>query len=688
MKRRASEVFFWGILVILLSGMMLVSRDAGISGDEEVHLKQSEMVYRFFTSCGENREALNTPKTHLQYYGQSFDNLATILIHWLNIDDVFGFRHALCSLAGWITILVSALFAVYLSGYSAGIIVVLLFAVSPTFLGHAQNNLKDIPFALSYIAGVFFIVKVVHARQKASVLQYFLLTISIAFAISIRAGGLLLLAYLFIYFIVHNAWLCYREGLGSLRQKGSSLLILFMVAILAYFSGLLLWPYALQNPFTHPWRSYQIMARFPTTIRQIFEGQLFWSDFLPWYYLPKYMLITIPLIIFAGIAGFIVFIRRVVSSGRIVLVGFLVFTILFPPVFAIAHDANLYGAWRHFLFIYPAMVIISALGYRHLFQFAGKISAKVAISAGMILLAVHPTKFMITNHPYYYLYYNQLVGGINGAYGNYETDYYYHSMREGAAWLTGYLHTNHPGEQVKVGANFSVQWLLRKNPEMQPVYFAWDDRIQKDWDYAIIANSYIHPFQLKNKTWPPRNTIHMIYADTVPICAILKRETRDDYHGMMALGENKVAEAIGYFEKALRADPQNEVILFNYAKALKRNGQFDQSGSVLNQLMLIHDQYEPALMLIGKMALEKEDTARAIRYFDALVRANIKYFSAYVSRAELFGDDEVQSARKLLKACLKINSKYKPALVALANTYRKSDPEIARRYDLKANSIK
>ena len=688
MKRDARKVLFWVILAIMLPAMLLISRDAGISGDEEVHLKQSEKVYQYFASFGANKDALNTPKTHLKYYGQSLDNLATFLIHWFKINDVFGFRHLLCSFAGWLTILVSALFAVYLSGYTAGIMVLFLFAVSPTFLGHAQNNLKDIPFALAYISSVFFIVRVVMAKYKPPPFHYFLLIIAIGFAISIRAGGLLLLAYLVFFFIVHNSYIIYIEGQSTLKNIRSRLLVIIFVAVLAYFSGLLLWPYALQNPFIHPWKSYEVMVRFPTTIRQIFEGRVYWSDFLPWYYLPKIMLITIPLIVFAGIACFMLLIKKIISSGQIILFGFLLFTIIFPPFFALVHDANLYGAWRHFLFIYPAIVILAALGYSHLFQMAGKLMTRGVIYAGIIALALHPLKFMITNHPYYYLYYNQLVGGIDGAYGNYETDYYYHSMREGATWLSNYLHINQPLKQVKVGANFSVDWLLRNDPEIQTVYFAWDDRIQNDWDYAIIANSYIHPFQLKNKTWPPKNTIHVIYADKVPVCAILKRETKEDYNGMMAMRENKVQDAIRCFEKALKVDPQNEVILYNYAEALRKNGQSDSAFSVLNLVMKIHNQYEPALKLLGKLTLGKGDTVNASCYFDALIQANNKYFSAYVSRAELFTEKETESARKLLKDCLRINSGYKPAIVALANSYRKSNPDIARKYDMKANSIK
>ena len=57
----------------------------------------------------------------------------------------------------------------------------------------------------------------------------------------------------------------------------------------------------------------------------------------------------------------------------------------------------------------------------------------------IVILSVHPVKFMASNHRYSYIYYNQLVGGLKGAYGNYETDYYYVSQTEASKWLLDYL---------------------------------------------------------------------------------------------------------------------------------------------------------------------------------------------------------------------------------------------------------
>ena len=52
----------------------------------------------------------------------------------------------------------------------------------------------------------------------------------------------------------------------------------------------------------------------PGTFRQIFEGKVEWSDFMPWYYLPKSMVITIPVIVLSGCS--FLFFTEIISRIR------------------------------------------------------------------------------------------------------------------------------------------------------------------------------------------------------------------------------------------------------------------------------------------------------------------------------------------------------------------------------------
>jgi tetratricopeptide (TPR) repeat protein len=357
-------------------------------------------------------------------------------------------------------------------------------------------------------------------------------------------------------------------------------------------------------------------------------------------------------------------------------------------VFVILKESNLYGSWRHFLFVYPGIILITALGLHAFFVRFQQRIIRIAAIGLLLVLSFHPMKFMFTNHPYYYLYYNQFVGGLKGAYGNYETDYYYHSMRKGAEWLQEYLKNKPRNGEIIVGGNFPVQWYFRNNKAVKFVYFPYQKRSEYDWDYAIVANSYISPFQLKNKLWPPANTIHTIYADGVPICAVIERLTKDDMEGFHELGKGDNIKSAYLFQKALAADPQNEWICYKFATSLVGSGQDDLAEQALKKSLEINPDYEEALVLSGDLALKRKDTEKAAGYYRKVIEVNRKYFSAYTKLAGIYSETNMVEARKILKDCLKVNSHYKPALQALADTYRESEPEVAKKYDELISKIK
>jgi tetratricopeptide (TPR) repeat protein len=295
---------------------------------------------------------------------------------------------------------------------------------------------------------------------------------------------------------------------------------------------------------------------------------------------------------------------------------------------------------------------------------------------------------MIENKRYFYLYYNQFVGGLRGAWSNYETDYYYVSQTEASEWLISYLEAKGLKEKVRIKATYSVHWQFRNHPEIETSYFRYDERSQSDWDYAIAANRYISPHKLRNGIWPPENAIHIIYADSVPICAVLERKSKDAYYGYLAFSEGKNTEAVTYFEKALEIDDKDEMIFYNFAAALYRLDERHMADSLLKEGLKINPEFEPVLMYLGNIARTEERYDLAVSYYERLIEADRKYFEAYVALAGLVLKTDIMRARKLLRTCITINPLYKPAITALADTYRSTDPEIADKYDKLAESIK
>jgi len=684
MKESRLKHIFLSSSAILLIVMLLTGRDAGISCDEVLHYDHSVAVYNYFASHGEDKSALNTPVTYLKYYGQSYDNIVTIISEWFNIDDVYSFRHIMSTLAGWITIIITSLFAIWLTGYRAGILTLILFAVSPTFLGHSQNNLKDVPFALGYIASTYYTLKLLLSGRKIPVRVIVLLTASIAFALSIRAGGLLMICYLFLFFIVYYFSVYFRDRKLDFAEIRMKLFWITVITLAAFLLSILLWPYALQNPLKNVFDSYKVMAHYPLTFRQIFVE---WSDFMPWYYILKSMAITIPLIVLTGLVFFGIFIRTILGKGNALKYGLIIFTLLFPLIFVIYEKSNLYSSWRQFLFLYPTVILLAATGFHYYFE---KAKTKYLLRGSILLIAVlcfHPLKFMIKNHPYYYLYYNQFVGGLKGAYANYETDYYYVSQTEASEWLINYLKENNIHDTVKVKATYSVNWHFRNTPQVESSYFRNEERSLTDWDYAIVVNRYITPYQLNNRIWPPANAIHVIYKDEVPICAVLERKSKEDYLGYKALSEGRYKDAVSFYKNVISVDSDDEMIFYNFAAALYNDGQFLKADSVLKKGLELNPDFEPVLMYLGNIARANNRSEEAIRYYEQVIKANRKYFEAYVSLAELIFEDDLMRARSLLRTCLTMSPRFKPAISALADTYRKTNPDIAKKYDDLANSI-
>lgn len=56
--------------------------------------------------------------------------------------------------------------------------------------------------------------------------------------------------------------------------------------------------------------------------------------------------------------------------------------------------------------------------------------------------------------------------------------------------------------------------------------------------------------------------------------------------------------------------------------------------------------------------------------------------------AGLEAEKDVLKARAILRDCLTLNPRYRPAISMLAGTYRLSDPEVAAKYDKLLDSVK
>jgi len=709
--KNINNPWFWIFVILtvfLMTAIPLMSRDAGNSGDEDgFQVPQGKNVVNYFKTSGQDTTCLNY-KDVMQYYGSSFDVIAEFINQAMQIEDISKSRHILNSLLGWLAILAVGLIAYQLGGARAGVFAMLLLFLSPRFLGHSFNNPKDMPFAAGVIWAVYGMILFFKQFPKVKWYTYLILVLSIAYSISVRIGGLILYGYFgLLGFLFLVKVLIERKQTSKVKTSsktthdmplGKYILRMVIMAlsfcIVGYFMGLLLWPYALQAPIKHPIESFKLMSAFATAIRQLFEGSLQWSDVLPWYYTPKYIFMTIPIAVIVGLVLFFVCCWR--KKEDRFWAFFVFFTFFFPVFWIVFTKANVYGGWRHAMFAYPPMVVAAGWGFDAMVKWVesklginndqliinneegkkvsvkkdntkqenegrdaiNRVSAKgivvnVAAVTVLLVLLIGPIRHICANHPYEYVYFNELAGGIDKAYGNYELDYYYHSTREASEWIIANAEPNPDGSKIKVATwhTASVGYFFRNDTaKFAPLFSRWYEKGNNDWDYAIFTITGMAPEQIKNAgAFPPPDCIKTIDVDGKPICLILKRQSKIDMLGNQYKSKNQVDSAIICFKEALAINPYNEAALNNIIECYLMRGQLDSAKTYIDHELSFLPKYETANYFLAHYYMTKGEMDKAIETCKYIIDCNFKFTGAYHLMCNIYlRQNDVKNAEKVL----------------------------------------
>src|SRR5882757_653916 len=121
----------------------------------------------------------------------------------------------------------------------------------------------------------------------------------------------------------------------------------------------------------------------------------------------------------------------------------------FPLACQVICHGPAFTGLRHFLFVIPALAILAGIGLdaavaalatRHRTTMAA--GALAVMTAWCLWNAIT----LVRLHPYEYLFYNSVVGGLEGASRRYELDYWFGSMPEAITQLEAHLRRSAPLE--------------------------------------------------------------------------------------------------------------------------------------------------------------------------------------------------------------------------------------------------
>jgi hypothetical protein len=624
----ARNVFVASLFVAAII-MAFLAPKAAVNVDEMLHYPHAKKVVNWYFTGGEDIACLNSPD-NLQFYGQSVDNFTALVNRVSSIQNEFLTRHFTGAFFFLVLLFFSGLIGKLITGsYWTSAIVVVSLMLTPRLFGQAFGNLKDIPFAAGYVAGIYFIIKFLKELPTTKWSTAVSLGLAIAFACSVRIGGLILFAYLGLglvgIVILKPFLLKYFVTTKScfVRLMGQGLAI----AIIGYFVGLLFWPYALQNMARNPIESLSVMEHYKVSIKQIFEGQVIWSTNLPWDYLVKWIAISTPEFLILGFIYFIAFLTYKFSkpmSEQLFFELFLFFTLLFPVVYVMAIESNLYSGIRQMLFVIPILVIIASLGFYAVLKIKLKSTFRISAIVSVVVLMLLPLKHQASTFPADYVYFNTISGGNTKAWSNYEYDYYFHGMKE----ATDYLITEIGDKETVVAMNTQLPNYFENIKNIKFEYTRYLERSSHDWDYALFGVNYIHPWQLKNNTWQSNNIVKTFYHKGNPLVVLMKRNDKNDLAGIEAIENRNWEQGEEILKKELEIDPNNVWLYVNLANVNLAQNQFNEFDVLLEKGRAIHPQYEPFYLLEAKKLYNQEKYKASLEVLNELIEVNPRYKNA------------------------------------------------------------
>ena len=257
----------------------------------------------------------------------------------------------------------------------------------------------------------------------------------------------------------------------------------------------------------------------------------------------------------------------------------LAFATLFPVVFVILRDSNVYNDAQASS-CSPTRRSSSSARWPSTAQ-PGRCGGAWLRVSFAILLAVtllEPLHFMIRNHPNAGVYFSPLIGGVNGAWRVYETDFWGNSVRQAVEWIQ-------ENDEPADGEPAAHPRLVRRSDQGRllhlgrgPASNAWCPtgrrRIGTTRSSLTVECKYV-PWVLE--VWPPSGTVYEVKADDTPLLAVVANvanlepeefltrmrdwvEKRPTHAGYFTLAETLEAfgrrdEALDAFGKAIRLEP-------------------------------------------------------------------------------------------------------------------------------------
>jgi len=269
--------------------------------------------------------------------------------------------------------------------------------------------------------------------------------------------------------------------------------------LIAYIIMIAAWPWAGLAPL-NPLRAIEAFSHFHYPINTILDGHVYRMADVPRWYVPSYVGIklTLLLLVGAGLGLFLAMLPQpsgwIASSAWRKETAVVAVAAFLPLVCNVVAHAPGDTGMRHFLFTVPPIAVLAGLGLtgtlRRLEAFK-PLAGATGLAIVLLALGSNATT-LYRLHPDEYLFFNPLVGGLEGASRRYDTDYWVNTMPEAVHDLEHYLDQS----DRTAGKRPPHRYLVAVCGERLPFEKVADERLQwtRDWNNAdfFIAPTHMN----------------------------------------------------------------------------------------------------------------------------------------------------------------------------------------------------
>ena len=396
--------------------VLLLLNDFGITWDEPTYMVSGDM-YVAWMKKPELTKKDNVFRATLDLHPPLRKILTGITHEVLTqrlriLDNTRGYRIS-SLLFVFPFILVFSYIAIGQFGYLFGIVLPFMYSLLPHVL--FLTPLVTLDYA---IASLWFIAVVTGMKGVTSYKWLTISAVIVGLSLLTKLHGFLL----FIPIAMYLFWYYRRTKRNVIKRLG----YLIVIAFLFYVVG---WPWLWTSPIAHVSEYFRIQLEHTSPSVYIF-GQIY--PHAPWWYTPLMFLTTTPvfvLVLFFIGATYAIFKGR--TWDRLILMN-----ALFPIVFFSLPWVYRYDWVRLFLACFPFVCLVAGRGIAVIIS-----SLRPSLrSIGMIIILsawmVTVYQSVIRIHPWESAYYNEIVGGIHGAYQmGFETDYWGNANLAILSWM-------------------------------------------------------------------------------------------------------------------------------------------------------------------------------------------------------------------------------------------------------------